>query len=99
VWNFLNNDLSYFDLSNVNLSGSRLFFSNLSYTNLSNTNLENTYLPSVIGPLNSKSNKPKNYEKTMTLENFDNTQWLICRWDNYNWDKYLSQLHHVISKK
>ena len=95
----INNDLSYFDLSNVNLSGSKLFFSNLSYTNLSNTNLENTYLPSVIGPLNSKSNKPKNYEKTMSLENFDNTQWLIYRWEHYNWDKYLSQLHRVISKK
>ena len=93
----INKDLSYFDLSNVNLTGSRLFFSNLSHTNLSNTNLENTCLPSVIGPLDSTSTKPKKYEKSMTLENFDNTKWLIYRWGHYKWDKYLSQLHDVIS--
>ncbi len=93
----INKDLSYFDLSNVNLYGSKLFFSNLSHNNLSNTNLGNTCLPSVIGPLDSKSNKPNNYDKKMTLENFDDTKWLIYRWDHYYWDNYLSQLHSLIS--
>ncbi len=94
----INRNLSYFNFSHVNLSGAKFMFSDLSKSNLTNTNLENTCLPLVIGPLSEASGKPKNYQKTMSLENFDGTKWLIYRLENYKWDVYSSQLHKAIYK-
>jgi uncharacterized protein YjbI with pentapeptide repeats len=82
--------------SNVDLTGSKFIFCNMCNSNLSNTNLANSCLPLVIGPLDIKSSNPINYQKTMSVENFDGTKWLIYRWEHYKWDAISSQLHQSI---
>ena len=96
--NLTNKDLSHLNLSHIDLSDSKFIFSDMSYTNLTKTNLENTCLPLIIGPLDRTSNNPINYQKTMSMENFDGTKWLIYKWEHYKWDIYSSQLHNMISK-
>ncbi len=92
----INRNLNYFDFSNVNMSGAKFIFCDLSNVNLTNTNLENACLPLVIGPLSEFSGNPINYQKTMSLEKFDGTKWLIYRWEHYKWDVFSSQLHQAI---
>ena len=93
----INKDLSNFNLSKVDLSGSKLIFSNLTGTDLSYTNLENTCLPTVIGPLKQKSDRPINYEKIMSFKSLGKENWLIYNWDKYKWDYYATQLYKSIT--